>query len=336
MPTVHGFAAEQAGARLTPFEYELGDLGPHQVDIDVAYCGICHSDLSMLKNDWGITRFPFVGGHEVTGRVAAVGEHVTHLAAGQRVGLGWFSHSCMTCPQCMSGDHNLCGNSEMTIVGRHGGFADRVRASGESVIALPEGVDEAIVGPLFCGGITVFNPIVQFGVKPTDRVGVVGIGGLGHLALQFLNKWGCEVTAFTSTDAKADEARSLGAHHVVDSRSDQALADVAGRYHFIICTVNVNLHWQAYLAALRPGGRFHQVGAAESITLPVFPMMLGQKQVSGSPVGSPETIRVMLEFCGRHGIAPVTEHYPMSRINDAMQRLADGLARYRVVLQAHA
>jgi uncharacterized zinc-type alcohol dehydrogenase-like protein len=186
---------------------------------------------------------------------------------------------------------------------------------------------------LFCGGITVFNPIVQFAVQPTDRVGVIGIGGLGHLALQFLNKWGCEVTAFTSTGAKADEARKLGAHAVVNSRDPSELEAVAGTFDFILSTVNVDLDWDAYLGALAPRGRLHSVGAVPSpLPIPAFTLLAGQKSVSGSPLGSPATTASMLEFCARHGIAAQTEHFPLSRVNEAFEHLRAGKARYRIVL----
>jgi uncharacterized zinc-type alcohol dehydrogenase-like protein len=234
----------------------------------------------------------------------------------------------------MSGDHNLCAGNEGTIVGRHGGFADTVRCQAEWAIPLPRGVDAAKAGPLFCGGITVFNPIVQFGVRPTDRVGVIGIGGLGHLALQFLAKWGCEVTAFTSTDAKADEAREMGAHHVVNSRDAAQLEAVAGSFDFILSTVNVDLEWNSFLVALGPRGRLHSVGAVPSpIPVPAFSVIPGQKSVSGSPLGSPATTAMMLEFCARHGIEAVTEHFPMSEVNEALDHLRAGKARYRIVLE---
>jgi uncharacterized zinc-type alcohol dehydrogenase-like protein len=187
--------------------------------------------------------------------------------------------------------------------------------------------------PAFCGGITVFNPIVQFDVRPTDRVGVIGIGGLGHLAVQFLSKWGCDVTAFTSTDAKADEAREMGAHRIVNSRDPGQLEAVAGSFDFILSTVNVDLEWDSYLAALGPRGRLHTVGAVPSpIPVPAFGIIPGQKSVSGSPLGSPATISTMLEFCARHGIEAVTEHFPMSEVNEAMEHLRSGKARYRIVV----
>jgi uncharacterized zinc-type alcohol dehydrogenase-like protein len=233
----------------------------------------------------------------------------------------------------MSGDHNMCASTEGTIVGRHGGFADRVRCDAAWATPLPEGVDALSAGPLFCGGITVFNPIVQMGVRPTDRVGVIGIGGLGHMALMFLNKWGCEVTAFTSTGPKADEARAMGAHRVVNSRDEKAIGAEAGRFDFILSTVNVTLHWDAYIGALGPRGRLHTVGAVlEPMAVTAFPMIMGQKSLSGSPLGSPATTADMLDFCARHTIKPVIETFPMSKANEAMEHLRAGKARYRVVL----
>jgi uncharacterized zinc-type alcohol dehydrogenase-like protein len=256
------------------------------------------------------------------------------LSIGQTVGVGWFSGSCMGCYQCKQGDHNLCPTAEGTMLGRPGGFATRVRSSWLWAVPLPAGLDASKFGPMFCGGITVFNPIVQCGVKPTDRVGVVGIGGLGHMAVQFLNKWGCEVYAFSSNPAKHDEIRGLGAHHIIDSRSDSAMEAIAGRLDFLLSTVNVPLNWPAMINTLAPRGRFHMVGVVpEPVGIPVFPMLIGQRSFSGSPLGSPATTTQMLEFCARHNIAPVTETFPMSKVNEALEHLHQGKARYRIVLE---
>lgn len=332
MTTVRAFAVQEAGGALAPFEYDLGPVGPEQVDVAVRSCGICHSDLSMVDDDWRISRYPLVPGHEVVGTVIEVGDRVRHLRPGQTVGLGWFSCSCMTCPQCLSGDHNLCPTAEQTIVGRYGGFAERVRAQAVWAIPLPDGLDPLTSGPLFCGGITVFNPIVQRGIRATDRVGVVGIGGLGHLALQFLHAWGCEVTAFSTSVDKKAEAKSLGADRFVATADPAALESLAGTFDMILVTVNVALDWDAYVAALKPRGHLHIVGAAPSVTAAVFPLLTGQKTIGGSPLGSPATIATMLEFADRHGIRPVAEVFPLSKVNDALDRLRSGRARYRVVL----
>jgi len=331
---IRALAAKQKSGKLEAFEYEPGPLGAEQVEIDVAYCGICHSDLSMLDNEWQMTAYPFVPGHEVVGKVSAAGNSVKGLMVGQTVGLGWFSGSCMSCPHCMGGDQNLCLTAEATMIGRHGGFANKVRSHWAWATPLPEALDLSKAGPLFCGGITVFNPIVQFGVKPTDRVGVIGIGGLGHLALQFLNKWGCEVTAFTSSDSKSAEAKWLGAHKTINSRDPGAVKKSAGSFDFILNTANASLDWQNYMEALAPRGRLHTVGVIpEPMPVQAFTMIMAQRSVSGSPLGSPETTRRMLEFCGRHSIAPVTEQFPMSKVNDALEHLRSGKARYRLVLK---
>lgn len=332
---IRAWAADTAGAALQPFEYAPGPLQAEQVELHVEHCGICHSDLSMLDDEWGRTAFPFVPGHEVVGTVVARGEQVRNLSVGDRVGLGWFSASCMHCSQCMAGSQHLCNSGEETIVGRHGGFADRVRCHWSWAIRLPAKLDHHSAGPLFCGGITVFNPIVEYGVKPTDRVGVVGIGGLGHMAVRFLNRWGCEVTAFTSNEAKRAEAQALGAHHVVPSADKAALKKLAGSLDFILVTVNVALDWSAYLRTLRPRGRLHFVGAVlDPLQINAFNLIGGQKTISGSPVGSPATTATMLDFCARHGIAPQVERFPMSRVNDALDHLRAGKARYRVLLTA--
>jgi uncharacterized zinc-type alcohol dehydrogenase-like protein len=287
----------------------------------------------MLENAWGMTEYPFVPGHEVAGRVSAVGPQVTHVGVGDRVGLGWHAGYCMTCAQCLDGHHNMCPQAAATIVGRHGGFADTVRAQGASVIRLPEGVESGDAGPLFCGGITVFNPLRQFDIPPTAQVGVIGIGGLGHLALQFLRAWGCRVTAFTSSASKRDQALQLGAHDTLNSRDPDAIAGAAGRFDLLMSTVNVQLDWSGYLTTLKPRGRMHFLGVqTEPITLDTMPMLFGQLSVSASPVGSPATIVRMLRFCADHAIKPVTEHFPMSKVNEALDHLRAGKARYRVVL----
>lgn len=330
----HAWAAEAKGGALQPFEYDAGPLGAEQVEIAVEHCGICHSDLSMLDNEWGRTAYPFVPGHEVVGTVAALGAHAKGLKIGQRVGVGWFTGSCMHCRSCIGGEQHLCPTTEETIVGRHGGFADRVRAHWPWVFPLPAGLDADAAGPLFCGGITVFSPILLAGIKPTDRVGVVGIGGLGHLALKFLRAWGCDVTAFTSSPAKHAEALQLGAHQAVSSTDKAALKALRRSLDFIIVTVNVPLDWNAYLAALKPKGRLHFVGAVlEPVAVPAFSLIGGQKTIGGSPTGSPAVIAQMLEFCARHKIAPQVETFPMAKVNEAMAHLRAGKARYRVVLK---
>ena len=331
---VSAYAANGPHEKLTPFSYEMGDLGTEQVDIRVINCGICHSDLNMMNNDWGMTAYPIVPGHEIIGEVIAAGNAVKNVKVGDKVGVGWLSGSCMSCHECMDGAHHLCTTAEFTIGGRHGGFADYVRSHWSWAIPLPEGIDLDKAGPLLCGGITVFNPIIIAGVKATDKVGVVGIGGLGHMALKFLNKWGCEVIAFSSNPDKKKSILEMGATQVVDSTNPEELAKIAGSLSFILNTTNVTLDWNSYLTALAPKGKFHNVGAVlEPLAIPAFSLIMGEKSVAGSPLGSPALTRTMLEFCVRHDIYPITEEFPMSQVNEALEHLESGKARFRIVLK---
>ncbi len=330
---IKAYAAFQAKGPLLPFEYDPGELGALDIEIDVDHCGICHSDLSMLDNEWGRSQYPLVAGHEVIGRVAQVGSHVSHLAPGDVVGLGWHAGYCQTCRMCMGGDHNLCSQARPTIVRRHGGFAEKVRAQAMSAIKLPSGINPATAGPLMCGGITVYNPLVQYNVSPQSRVAVIGIGGLGHMAILFLKAWGCEVTAFTSNESKADELRRLGAHHVLNSKDADALKKAAGSFDLMISTVNVKLDWNAYLGTLARKGRLHFVGATlEPLDIGVFSLLGQQRSISGSPVGSPRVIADMLNFAKLHAIEPIVERYGFDQINDGLERVRSGSPRFRVVL----
>ena len=337
MSSITGWAAGAAGQPLKLATFDMGALGAEEVEVAVDYCGICHSDLSMINNEWGNARYPFIPGHEVVGRVVALGAQAKGLSVGQRVGVGWTAESCMHCRQCLSGDHNMCAQSVATIGGHHGGFADTLRAHWAWTIPLPEGIDLASTGPLLCGGITVLKPFLAYDIKPTARVGVVGIGGLGHMAVKFAAAWGCEVTAFTSTAAKADEARSFGAHRVVASRDSAAIKAIAGSLDLLLVTVNVTMDWEALLWTLAPKGRMHVVGVVpEPIPVPAFALIAGQRDVSGSPSGSPVDIARMLDFAARHDIRPQVEMFPMAKVNEALQHLADGKARYRIVLEAQS
>lgn len=333
--TIRAWAAQEATRPVTPFSYDPGPLGAEEVEIRVEHCGLCHSDLSMIDNEWGFSGYPVVGGHEVIGSVVALGANAKGLKLGQKVGLGWMAQSCQTCKPCLSGEPQMCRAGVPTIVGHHGGFAERVRAHWLWVAPIPEGVNPADAGPLLCGGLTVFSPFLNFDIKPTHRVGVVGIGGLGHLALKFARAWGCEVTAFTSSESKRDEALSLGAHKVVSSVDAASMKSIAGRLDMVIVTVNAMLNWKALMGTLAPNGRLHVVGVLPApLEVESFALIGGQRSVSGSPTGSRQDIDTMLEFAARHGIAPQTEHFPMSRINDALDHLRAGKARYRVVLDA--
>ncbi|WP_298232794.1 NAD(P)-dependent alcohol dehydrogenase [uncultured Azohydromonas sp.] len=335
MTLITAWAAHAAGQPLQRHCFDPGPLGPQEVEVAVQHCGLCHSDLSMLDDEWGQTQWPLVPGHEAVGRVVALGEQALGLEIGQRVGLGWTASSCMHCRWCLGGDQQLCLRAQPTIVGRPGAFADRVRAHWAWVLPLPDALDPASAGPLLCGGITVFAPLRDLRIAPTARVGVVGIGGLGHLALQFASAWGCEVTAFSSSSSKHAEALRLGAHRVVDSTDPAALAAIAGTLDLILYTANAALDWEALMATLAPRGRLHVVGAVpQPVAVSAFTLIGGAKSVSGSPTGSRGDLEAMLDFAARHRIEALVERFPMSGVNDALAHLRAGKARYRVVLDA--
>ncbi len=334
MATYEAWVASGPNQKLTRQSIESAPLGEEEVEVQVEHCGLCHSDLSVLRNEWGISVYPAVLGHEIIGSVVATGSAVKNIKPGDRVGIGWNSQSCMHCRSCMTGGHHLCREAQPTIVGHHGGFASHVRSHWAWVIPLPEQLNLAESGPLLCGGITVFNPLAMH-AKPTDHVGIVGIGGLGHMGVKFASAYGCEVTAFTSSENKFEEARNFGAHHVVSSRDPSAISSLAGTLDLLIVTVNVTLDWNALINTLAPNGRLHVVGVVlEPMAIPVMSLLSWQRSVSASPTGSPVEIADMLSFAARHEITPQTEHFPMSHINDAFERLASGEARYRIVLDA--
>lgn len=334
MPKVAAWVASAPKSKFIKKEIDLGPLGGEEVEVAVEYCGICHSDLSILNNEWGNSKYPAVLGHEIAGQVVAVGPAVKGIKVGQKVGIGWTSSSCMHCRQCMSGNHNFCPESVATIIGHSGGFASRVRAHWAWTMPIPEKLPLADTGPLLCGGITVFNPLATY-IKPTSRVGIVGIGGLGHLAVKFAAAFGCEVTAFTSSESKFKEARDFGAQKVVSSRDSSAIQKLAGTFDLLLVTVNVHLDWSSLISALAPKGRLHFVGVVtEDIPVNIFPLLIAQESISSSPIGPPVAIADMLNFAARHNITPKTEHFPMSQINKAFEHLEAGKARYRIVLDA--
>jgi alcohol/geraniol dehydrogenase (NADP+) len=333
MGSINGFAAHAAGAELLPYKYSPGAIKAHEVEIQISHCGICHSDIHLINNDWGTSEFPFIPGHEIVGTVSAVGGDVKTLTVGQRVGVGWQSDCCGICEWCLQGKENLCAKSQGTCVHRNGGYADAIRVNARFAIPIPEKLQSENAAPLLCGGITVYTPIRTHGVNPSSRVGIVGIGGLGHLAVQFARAFGAEVTAFSTSASKEAEALELGAHRFVNTRETKALKALAGTFDFILSTINADQDWSAYITALRPMGTFCFVGVPEKpATLPVFPLIAGQKSITGNPIGSPTQLREMLDVAARHGVKAKTERFPLAKVNDAIARVKKNQVRYRAVL----
>jgi alcohol/geraniol dehydrogenase (NADP+) len=333
MSEIHGLGVHAAGAQLLPYKYAPGALGANEVEIKISHCGVCFSDIHLIDNDWGVSKYPFIPGHEIVGTVVAVGSGVKDRTMGERVGVGWQADSCGICEWCRQGDEHLCAKSQPTCVGRNGGFAEKVRVNSKFAIPVPQVLESENVAPLMCGGITVYSPLRNHGVRPSSRVGIIGIGGLGHLGIQFAKAFGAEVTAFSTSKDKEEEARKLGAHNFVNTRDTGALKKISGSFDLLLSTVSADQDWQAYVAALRPKGMLCIVGASPSpIQLQAMSLIGGQKAVSGSPTGSPRDLYEMLDVAARHGVKAVTERFAMAKANDAVAKVKKSQVRYRAVL----
>jgi len=331
------WAAKSAREPLVPYDIQWGELKPDEIEIEVEHCGICHSDLSVLNNEWGGSQYPLVPGHEIIGKIKTLGHHVQHLSIGQRVGIGWYCRSCLHCHPCISGNAHLCQESKATIMGHTGGFSERVRAQANWAIPIPEGLNPSLSAPLLCAGTTVFAPFLIHSISPVAKVAVIGIGGLGHLALQFAKAWGCDVTALTSSTSKEKEAKLFGAHQVVFIEDHQKISQLKGKFDLILVTVNVSLDWPALIDMLAVNGIFHVVGAILTpIPIHAFQLITGQRKISGSPTGSPATMVTMLDFANRHQIYPKVERFSLNDVNKALEKLKSGQARYRLVLDCQS
>ena len=330
---IRGLAVHAAGAQLVAYKYAPGPLGPNDVEVRISHCGVCRSDVHLIDNDWGLSKFPFIPGHEIVGTVSAVGADVRDRKVGERVGIGWQADSCGVCEWCRQGDEHLCPQAQPTCVGRNGGFADAVRVNSRFAIPVPEGMDSEGVAPLLCGGITVYSPMRNNRVGPYSRVGVIGIGGLGHMGIQFARAFGAEVTAMSTSKDKEQEARSLGAHHFVNTREAAELRRIAGSFDFLLSTVSADQDWQAYINTLRPKGTLCVVGVPpKPIAIQAFSLIGQQRSVSGSPTGSPRDLHEMLRVASHHGVRATTERFPMAKANDAMALVKKSKVRYRAVL----
>ena len=252
---------------------------------------------------------------------------------GERVGIRWQADSCGICEWCRQGDEHLCAKSQPTCVGRNGGYADAVRVNSRFAIPVPAGLESENVAPLLCAGVTVYSPLRNHGVRPSSHVGVVGIGGLGHLALQFAKAFGAEVTALSTSKDKEDEALEMGASHFVNTRDMGEMKKIAGSFDFLLSTVSADQDWQALVNSLRPKGTLCVVGVPpSSMSIQAFPLISGQRSVAGSPIGSPRDLHEMLDVAARHDVKAITERFQMAKANDAIAKVKKGKVRYRAVL----
>jgi uncharacterized zinc-type alcohol dehydrogenase-like protein len=330
---IHAQAARAAKAALAPFEFDGAELGPHDIDVEISHCGVCYSDVHLIDDDWKKSVYPFVPGHEIVGKVARQGSQVAHLKVGDRVGIGWQRSACLMCDVCLRGEENLCLTQEATCVKHHGGLAERIIADGRFALPIPAALDSAATAPLLCGGVTVYSPMRRYGITAAKSLGVIGIGGLGHIAIALGRALGAEVTAFSSSADKRDEAMRMGAHNFVSSTDAREIKKHGGSIDLLLSTVHVKLDWVSYLSTLRANGVLCFVGAMQGF-LQIPPVaLMGQKSIVMSEIGSRSAIADLLQIAARHRIAPEVEVTPMAEAQAAIERLRQNKVRYRAVLK---
>jgi uncharacterized zinc-type alcohol dehydrogenase-like protein len=336
-----GYAALSAGAPLEPFTYRQADLADGEIRVSVTHCGLCFTDVHAIDNHFGVFSFPLVPGHEVVGRVTEVGRGVSGLRAGVVVGVGWQGRSCGECQWCREGEDHLCRHiASCGTWTPYGGFSSSLTVDARFAHPVPPGLSPEAAAVLMCAGIAVYSPLRRY-VGPSRRVGIVGIGGLGHLAVQFAHALGCEVTALSTSPGKEQEARSLGADHFLVSTDRAAMAEAEFRFDLLLCTAHGELDWSSLLMSLTKRGRLALVafpslqlgaGGVVGASGPLVDLVVHELSITGSFLGSPAEMREMLGFAAEHGITPWTEIMPMSQVNGAIERLRHNRVRYRIVL----
>ncbi len=342
MPKTLAWGAAAAGQPLAPLTIDRRAPGPKDVVIDILFCGVCHSDIHQARDEWGAGRFPMVPGHEIVGRVTAVGAEVTKLAVGELAGVGCLVDSCRTCRPCAEDLEQFCAaGAAPTYNGTEmdrqtptfGGYSTQIVVDERFTLRIPPGLDPAAAAPLLCAGITTYSPLRQFGCKPGDRVGVVGLGGLGHMAVKLAASMGAEVTVFSTSAGKADDARRLGATHFVDTRAPGGLAPRTGQLDLIIDTVSAPHDYNAYLSLLRPRGAMYVVGAPpEATAVHAFSLIMGGRTLAGSLIGGLAETQEMLNHCAAHGVVSDVEIISIAEINQAYERVLGSDVRYRFVI----
>jgi len=340
---VRGYATQSAKDDLAPFRFERRDQRPDDVVIQILYCGVCHSDLHMARNDWGNTIYPVVPGHEIIGRVTGVGTEVTKFKSGDLVGVGCMVDSCQHCEPCKHGLEQYCdefptltynANDRHDHRPTYGGYSEKIVVSDKFVLKVPNGLDPAGVAPLLCAGITTWSPLQHWKVGQGSRVAVVGLGGLGHMALKLAHALGADVTLFTRSPGKEQDARRLGADRVVLSVDAEHMASVKGHFDLIIDTVPYAHDINPYLPTMNIDGTLVLVGYLGPLDpfLNSVPMIMGRKSVAGSLIGGIAETQKMLNFCGKHGITSDIEVIKMQNINKAYERMLKSDVKYRFVI----
>lgn len=342
MPSIRAYAAASATSPLAPLTIECRTPGPHDVVVAIAYCGVCHSDLHAVRDDWGNTRFPIVPGHEITGTVAAVGSAVREWRTGQQVGVGCMVNSCQTCAACLEHEEQYCeagmtatynsidkfGDSTVT----KGGYASHVVVNERFLLRIPEGMPLDRTAPLLCAGITTYSPLHRHGVKAGTKVGVVGLGGLGHMGVKIAKAMGAHVTMISHSANKRADAERLGADDFLLSKEEGAFKHHAKRFDFILDTISAHHDYNAYLGLLNRGGTMVLVGLPEPSPLSAGSLIHRRRQLAGSLIGGIRETQEMLDFCARHNVLSDIELIPIDQINTAYERMLRSDVRYRFVI----
>lgn len=343
MIQTHGYAAQNAASALAPFTFERREPGPHDVQIEILYCGICHSDLHQARNDWSNSLYPMVPGHEIVGRVAKVGPQVTKLKVGDHAGVGCMVDSCRHCSACEDGLEQYCEEgATWTYNGKErtgdrltfGGYSERIVVDERFVIRVPDGLDLKAVAPLFCAGITTYSPLRHWGVGEGQKIGVIGLGGLGHMGVKFAKAFGAKVVMITTSPGKAADALRLGADEVLLSTDRAAMAKQAGSFHFLLDTVPNGHDLNPYAALLKRDGTLVLVGVLTALepALRGISLIGGRRRVAGSAIGGIAETQEMIDFCAVHGIVSDVEMVPIQAVNEAYERMLKNDVKYRFVI----
>jgi uncharacterized zinc-type alcohol dehydrogenase-like protein len=341
MPTVNAYAAPSATGDLAPTTIERRDVGPHDVLIEIKFAGICHSDIHTVRGDWGPQQYPLVPGHEIAGIVTKVGAEVTKHAIGDRVGVGCMVNSCRECANCVKGEEQYCLNGMVGTYGAidrdgtvtQGGYSSHVVVTEDFVVTIPEGIDLDVAAPLLCAGITTYSPLRHWGAGPGKKVAVVGLGGLGHMAVKLAHAMGAHVTVLSQSLKKQEDGLRLGADQYFATSDENTFKDLAGTFDLIINTVSASIDISTYLQLLTLDGALVNVGApAEPLPVNVFSLIMGRRSFAGSMIGGIRETQEMLNFCAEHGLGSEVEVIPASKINDAYERVLASDVRYRFVI----
>jgi uncharacterized zinc-type alcohol dehydrogenase-like protein len=342
MTLAKAYAATSATAPLEPFQVERRAVGPHDVQIEIAYCGICHSDLHQVRDEWGGSKYPMVPGHEIVGKVTAVGAHVQGFKAGDLAGVGCMVDSCRTCPSCQRKLEQFCEKgAAFTYNGTEmdrktptfGGYSSSIVTDEAFVLKISPKLDLAAAAPLLCAGITTYSPLRHWKTKPGDKVGVVGLGGLGHMAVKIAAAMGAEVTMLSTSKSKEADARKLGAHHFGLTSEDGTFKRLAGQFDLLIDTISAPHDYNKYLGLLRVEGAMVLLGVPpEPTPVAATSLIFGRRTLSGSLIGGIQETQEMLDFCAEHGIVSEIELIPVQQVNVGYERMLKNDVRYRFVL----